>query len=86
MIRGFVPCVKWRPVVEHAMRGSITPRGIAASSAPWARKMPDRPPPVSEAEFTEAFLKGSGPGGQKIVCSILIEPIIKPEICVRSID
>jgi peptide chain release factor len=29
--------------------------------------MPDRPPPVSEDEFTESYLKGSGPGGQKIV-------------------
>ncbi|KAI9049484.1 hypothetical protein LZ554_006515 [Drepanopeziza brunnea f. sp. 'monogermtubi'] len=28
--------------------------------------MPDRPQPVDESEFTEAFLKGSGPGGQKI--------------------
>ncbi|CAL3965974.1 unnamed protein product [Diplocarpon coronariae] len=28
--------------------------------------MPDRPQPVDETEFTEAFLKGSGPGGQKI--------------------
>lgn len=29
--------------------------------------MPDRPGPVDEKEFSEAFLKGSGPGGQKIV-------------------
>ncbi|EKD13515.1 uncharacterized protein L3040_008617 [Drepanopeziza brunnea f. sp. 'multigermtubi'] len=28
--------------------------------------MPDRPQPVDESEFTEVFLKGSGPGGQKI--------------------
>ncbi|KAH7321552.1 RF-1 domain-containing protein [Rhexocercosporidium sp. MPI-PUGE-AT-0058] len=28
--------------------------------------MPDRPQPLDESEFTEAFLKGSGPGGQKI--------------------
>ncbi|KAH8799011.1 peptide chain release factor class I/class II [Hyaloscypha sp. PMI_1271] len=28
--------------------------------------MPDRPPLVHENEFTESFLKGSGPGGQKI--------------------
>lgn len=31
------------------------------------KKMPDRPPKVDEKEFTEVFLKGSGPGGQKIV-------------------
>ncbi|KIN06165.1 hypothetical protein OIDMADRAFT_17193 [Oidiodendron maius Zn] len=28
--------------------------------------MPDRPLPVREDEFTESYLKGSGPGGQKI--------------------
>jgi hypothetical protein len=50
------------------VRRLIAQRGIAASPVAWARKMPDRPPPVNEAEFTEAFLKGSGPGGQKIVC------------------
>jgi len=44
-------------------------RGIAASMAAWGKKMPDRPPLVQEEEFTESFLKGSGPGGQKIVCS-----------------
>lgn len=30
--------------------------------------MPSRPRPPPEEEFTEVFLKGSGPGGQKIVC------------------
>ncbi len=30
--------------------------------------MPDRPKPPPQEEFTEVFLKGSGPGGQKIVC------------------
>lgn len=29
--------------------------------------MPDRPAFVPESDLTEAFLKGSGPGGQKIV-------------------
>lgn len=29
--------------------------------------MPPRPGPVDESEFTEVFLHGSGPGGQKIV-------------------
>jgi protein subunit release factor B len=36
--------------------------------AAWGKKMPDRPLLVHEEEFTESFLKGSGPGGQKIVC------------------
>lgn len=31
------------------------------------KPMPPRPGPVDEDEFTEVFLKGSGPGGQKIV-------------------
>ncbi|KAF8851132.1 hypothetical protein BDZ45DRAFT_708029 [Acephala macrosclerotiorum] len=44
----------------------IARRGIKTSSSGWARKMPDRPPLLDEDEFTEAFLKGSGPGGQKI--------------------
>jgi hypothetical protein len=33
--------------------------------------MPPRPPPVNEDDITEAFLKGSGPGGQKIVGQLL---------------
>jgi hypothetical protein len=45
----------------------VTKRSIAATNPVWLKKMPDRPPPVSEDEFTESFLKGSGPGGQKIV-------------------
>ena len=67
MIRGLFSHLKGRPAVENAVRGPIAQRAFAASPAAWARKMPDRPPPVDEAEFTEVFLKGSGPGGQKIV-------------------
>lgn len=32
------------------------------------KQMPPRPPPIDESEFTEVFIHGSGPGGQKIVC------------------
>lgn len=32
------------------------------------KQLPPRPK-VDEAHIEEAFLKGSGPGGQKIVCS-----------------
>jgi hypothetical protein len=46
----------------------VPKRSIAASTSPWQKKMPDRPKPLDEEEFTESFLKGSGPGGQKIVC------------------
>ncbi|TAQ85634.1 hypothetical protein B7494_g6044 [Chlorociboria aeruginascens] len=41
-------------------------RGITVSSSKWQKKMPDRPPAIKDEDFTEAFLKGSGPGGQKI--------------------
>ena len=34
--------------------------------------MPDRPEPLDELDITEAFLKGSGPGGQKIVSNAFI--------------
>ncbi|KHJ36305.1 putative peptidyl-trna hydrolase domain-containing protein [Erysiphe necator] len=41
--------------------------------------MPDRPGPVDEKEFSEAFLKGSGPGGQKInKTSSAVQLIHKP--------
>jgi len=68
MIRRLFSLVEGRVVVEHTVGCSIARRGIAASAAACARKMPDRPPLVHENEFTESFLKGSGPGGQKIVC------------------
>lgn len=42
-------------------------RALSSSASIWAKKMPNRPPLVNEEEFTESFLKGSGPGGQKIV-------------------
>jgi hypothetical protein len=42
-------------------------RKITASSQLCVKQMPSRPPPIIEDDITEAFLKGSGPGGQKIV-------------------
>ncbi|KAE8447371.1 hypothetical protein EG329_010785 [Mollisiaceae sp. DMI_Dod_QoI] len=66
MIRGLLLHTSRRLVTEYAATALIANRGVAASSSLWAKKMPDRPPPVDEDEFTEAFLKGSGPGGQKI--------------------
>jgi hypothetical protein len=48
--------------------------------------MPDRPKPLNEDEFTEAFLKGSGPGGQKIVSatqlnvSVIIKALVAANI------
>jgi hypothetical protein len=67
MIRELLACIKRRPLLEHLAGSSTVQRGIVATSSAWVKKMPDRPPPVNEDDFTEAFLKGSGPGGQKIV-------------------
>ncbi|QSZ35827.1 hypothetical protein DSL72_006949 [Monilinia vaccinii-corymbosi] len=41
-------------------------RNICNTTPLWKKKMPDRPAPIDEADFTEVFLHGSGPGGQKI--------------------
>ncbi|KAH6715300.1 RF-1 domain-containing protein [Leptodontidium sp. MPI-SDFR-AT-0119] len=69
MIRGRLSCIaRGRPILE-ILTGCVQKpiaRTIAASSPAWAKKMPDRPQPLDESDFTEAFLKGSGPGGQKI--------------------
>jgi len=66
MLRGILSHASRTLAIEHASTCLITKRGIAVSSSVWAKKMPDRPGPVNEDDFTEAFLKGSGPGGQKI--------------------
>ncbi|CZR59998.1 related to polypeptide chain release factors [Phialocephala subalpina] len=66
MIRGLLSHASRRLAIQDAPAGLIARRGINASCSAWARKMPDRPQLVDEDEFTEAFLKGSGPGGQKI--------------------
>lgn len=66
MIRGTLSHACRRLVIQDAPIRLIARRGIKTSSSGWARKMPDRPPLLDEDEFTEAFLKGSGPGGQKI--------------------
>jgi hypothetical protein len=69
MLQGVISCIGKRPIyIEHVVKAAIgITRGITASSPACAKKMPDRPALVDESEFTEAFLKGSGPGGQKIV-------------------
>jgi hypothetical protein len=66
MLRGFLSNVRGNQYLEVVL-SSIGKRSFAASSSPWKKKMPDRPPLVDEAEFEERFLCGSGPGGQKIV-------------------
>lgn len=54
---------------------------ITAAAAPFstscpallaATRYPPRPKPPPEHEFTEVYLKGTGPGGQKIVCPHIV--------------
>ncbi|KFY30195.1 hypothetical protein V493_02087 [Pseudogymnoascus sp. VKM F-4281 (FW-2241)] len=57
-----------RAVTRHvwAPRANAVTRLISTAAPQWAKAMPRRPAPLPEEEFTEAFLCGSGPGGQKI--------------------
>jgi protein subunit release factor B len=60
MLRALTPHA-WAP------RATAAVRLISTAAPQWAKAMPRRPAHVPEEEFTEAFLCGSGPGGQKIV-------------------
>lgn len=70
------------PAMFTALRPSVcasqsllryTLRWFGVSAAAAAKQMPPRPT-VNEEDIEEAFLKGSGPGGQKIV----IPPLPRP--------
>lgn len=67
MLQGRLPIIRRGLVLDYALTSHITKCSIATTPAKWAKKMPDKPKPPPEDEFTEVFLKGSGPGGQKIV-------------------
>lgn len=67
-----------RPDILHQNHHStahdtIPRRGGASGGGPFAptsslqKQMPQRPKPPPEEEFQENYLRGSGPGGQKIV-------------------
>lgn len=61
-----------RPAVAVASNGHNTYsllglRAFTATAATLKIKLPPRPKPPPDEEFTEVYLKGSGPGGQKIV-------------------
>lgn len=64
--------IQTRPIGHSIPTFGSWRRAISATSSAWAKKMPDRPKPIKEEEFTEAFLKGSGPGGQKIVSTFVM--------------
>ncbi|ELR02212.1 hypothetical protein VC83_07848 [Pseudogymnoascus destructans] len=57
-----------RTLTPHAWapRAKAAARLISTTTPRWVKAMPRRPTPLPEEEFTEAFLCGSGPGGQKI--------------------
>ncbi|KAM3474555.1 hypothetical protein MY8738_007855, partial [Beauveria namnaoensis] len=42
------------------------PRFLSTSPIMFQKPMPPRPAPPPDSELEESFLKGSGPGGQKI--------------------
>lgn len=50
-------------------QGAFAPpsRSFSATQSASIRQMPLRPKPPPDSEIEESFLKGSGPGGQKIV-------------------
>jgi peptide chain release factor len=73
MLRGHLPILRRNLALNYTITSYITKCSIATTSARWAKKMPDKPKPPPEEEFTEAFLKGSGPGGQKIVCTCQLQ-------------
>ena len=49
----------WRTLLQHRFNSDVA--HYTSRHAPARIK-------IDEADFTESFLKGSGPGGQKIVC------------------
>ena len=53
----------------------LVTRHFSLQNAVAAAKLPPRPV-ISEQDIQETFLKGSGPGGQKIVCWALLDPHI----------
>lgn len=56
-----------------------------SSTAPQHKvKYPPRPKPPPEEDITESYLKGSGPGGQKIVCFVL--PRRSKHTCPRALS
>lgn len=61
---------RWTSAPSTAFR--ILERNFTSHNAAAAAQMPPRPV-LKEDDIREAFLKGSGPGGQKIVRPIVIE-------------
>ncbi|CAG8981591.1 hypothetical protein HYALB_00009470 [Hymenoscyphus albidus] len=66
MQRWIISVLRRTIVSERGLLNLTTTRGLMTTPPKCAKKMPDRPKPPPEKEFTEVFLHGSGPGGQKI--------------------
>ncbi|KAF7862977.1 uncharacterized protein EAF02_010526 [Botrytis sinoallii] len=69
MLRGLLSIVSRSTGLKNVTAvnsNSLIKRNICNTTPLWKKKMPDRPAPIDEADFTEVFLHGSGPGGQKI--------------------
>lgn len=58
-----------RALLSHpsVARAGATTRALTTTALQRVKAMPRRPAAIPEEEFTEAFLCGTGPGGQKIV-------------------
>jgi hypothetical protein len=67
MLRVISSCARF----AYGARASVSVPASITSCLRGAKQMPPRPPLINEDDITEAFLKGSGPGGQKIVCQLL---------------
>ncbi|KAG6195040.1 hypothetical protein E4U10_002327 [Claviceps purpurea] len=50
----------------HRAQGASASRAFSSTPPTSSKSLPPRPKPPPESEIEEAFLKGSGPGGQKI--------------------
>lgn len=70
MFRCMFPNYRWVQSLKPPAVCARWKRGFNSSASACKKKMPDRPAFLPEDEFTEAFLCGSGPGGQKIVGSV----------------
>jgi protein subunit release factor B len=81
MFRGWNPILRWSLSLEKRHAEFVLRRNLSATPAQWKKKMPDRPKPPPEGEFTEAFLHGSGPGGQKIVCILTSQTNCRWKAC-----
>lgn len=72
MLSSSMPVVLFRGAAAATTR-SAGPASAACFTTTSSRpktQYPPRPEPPPDEEITESYLKGSGPGGQKIVCPI----------------